>query len=109
MIPKKNINNTDIIQKKNNSYQKRQNTKKIKKSHTLEEMIEHLKMRRNQDREKVVLFTNEKKSNFEYHYWQNTIMADLVIDQVIEERDYMLKTIKTLITNNFLKNPKGND
>jgi hypothetical protein len=97
-------NNDNIIQNNTKEPKISKKPQNARKSHSLEEMIAHLKMRRKQDREKVDLFTKEKKSNFEYHYWQNTITADLVLDQVVEERDYILKIIRTLVKEKYFTN-----
>jgi len=77
-----------------------QNKIQAKKGHSDKEIIEHLKMRVEEDENNLLKFLHNKDSN-KFRYQQNTLMASLLLDQIHIERSIMLQLIKHMVSNNF--------
>jgi len=82
----------------------------IKKSEVLqprtkEEIIAHLKQRVREDESAIVNFVDNKlihSSN--YRYIQNTLFSNLVLDDVLQERENIMSIIEYIYENNYLQN-----
>jgi hypothetical protein len=94
--------------KNTHQYQQSNNFEREKKSHSFVDMKEHLKMRRNQDREKITFFNEKNISNHKYQYIQNTLDVDLILDDILEERKTILGMIDYFVKNDFLKTKTDN-
>ena len=74
-----------------------------KKSHTYQEIIQHLSQRRDEDEAMIENFLSEKPNSDRFRYQQNTLLTSLLIDEVYSERSTMLKVLRYLRKNNFMQ------
>jgi hypothetical protein len=68
-----------------------------------QDIIAHFKEKKKADNADLTQFLSKQPKTFNYNYLQNTLFANLVLDQVYEERTYLLDMIKFIVDNNFLQ------
>lgn len=110
-LEKNNLNNNEMkFEEKNlegklikkNLKEKKGKKKEQKKFNPLQ-IIEHLKKQKEQDKNDLKNFLGINTKNFNYNYIQNKIYPNLVLDQLLQEREYMLQIIDFVTKNNFLQ------
>ena len=82
-------------------------SKRVERS--VKDIIKHLKEKVYQDSDKINSFVNDlnnDKNN--YRYIQNTVFTDLVINDVVQERENIMQILRYIHSNNYLQEPKDN-
>lgn len=77
--------------------------KKPAKTHSAQEIIEHLKTRKHEDQLVVDNFLNDKTTCDKFRYHQNNLLSNLLLEDVFKERNIMLQALRYLVKNNFLQ------
>ena len=83
--------------------EKQKHTEKIK-ALSAKDIVAHLKERKSADNNLLGGFLEKQPKNFTYSYIQNTLFANLVLDDVYAERQTIIDMIRYIVENNFLQN-----
>jgi len=70
---------------------------------SVEDIIAHFKEKKKCDNSEINQFLQKQPQTFNYTYIQNTLFTNLVLDQVYEERAYLVDMIKFIVDSNFLQ------
>lgn len=73
----------------------------------VKDIIAHLKDKKRNDFEMFNEFFSSAPKGFNYNYIQNTLFVNLVVDDIIEERNQILNMIDFIVTNDFLQKKNG--
>lgn len=79
-------------------------SKTIEEKFTEENIVKHLKEQKEKDKLNLKEFLREKPQNFNYNYIQNSLHANLVLDEVYQERENILQMVDFLVKQNFFLN-----
>lgn len=96
------------VQPKSDEQQPDQEARPVKvhpprKVHTCEEIISHLKKKKEEDEDLLDSFLSDKPTASKFKYQQNALLASLLVEEVHHERSIMLQTLRLLKENNFLQ------
>ncbi|KAL4509254.1 hypothetical protein ABPG72_018185 [Tetrahymena utriculariae] len=67
----------------------------------INEMINGLKEKRDKYSQELDLAFNYKSNSSNFRYKTNTLLTNLVLDEIYRERNYLLQAIRYIVTNNF--------
>jgi len=70
---------------------------------TPEEIIAHLSERRNEDANLVHNFLHDKASSDRFRHQQNNLLSSLLLQDVYNERNVILQSLRYMITHNFFQ------
>ena len=71
---------------------------------TKEEIIAHLRQKVEEDNDAIKGFTDNKlQHSTNYRYIQNTLFSDLVLDDVLQERENIMSILEYIYQNNYLQ------
>lgn len=79
------------------------------KALSVEDIIAHFKEKKKSDNSEINQFLQKQPKTFNYTYIQNTLFTSLVLDQVYDERVYLLDMIKFIVDNDFLQLKKDGE
>jgi Nuclear fragile X mental retardation-interacting protein 1 (NUFIP1) len=92
-----------------NCEEKNNDTKKSehKKESTYEEMLESIKKKTEVDLKEFEEFSETGKgpihTSGQFWYMQNSLMENILVDEILRERSVLLQAIRYIVTNNFLQ------
>ncbi|EAR92112.1 nuclear fragile X mental retardation-interacting protein (macronuclear) [Tetrahymena thermophila SB210] len=67
----------------------------------INEMINELKEKRDKYSQELDLSFNYKSNSSNFRYKANTLLTNLVLDEIYRERNYLLQAIRYIVSNNF--------
>lgn len=70
------------------------------------DIIQHLKRRKTEDAKSFSHYFETTPKGFDYNYTQNTLFVNVVMDQILEERNTILSMLSYIVDHNFLQ-PKS--
>lgn len=79
------------------------NPKRPSKSHSAQDIIQHLKSRKKEDSQVVTNFLSDKPVADKFRYQQNSLLANLLLEDIFKERNIMLQSLRYLVKNKFLQ------
>lgn len=72
-----------------------------KKSETIEEIIENLKQRKEKDNQEFTKILEGSARSSDYKYKSNTLLANLLIDTIYDEKNVILQCLRYIVKENF--------
>ena len=72
-----------------------------KKTETIEEIIETLKQRKENDEQEYIKILEGKSGTSDFKYKSNTLLANLLIDSIYHEKNAILQCLRYIVKENF--------